>query len=132
MDDAKLSDMPIANLKLCPDQVFHYAWATNLLDQVFAMVKKEYYTTGRAEYWEVFQATVVAPILDNTEAPSLTDLCEKYGIESEKKASNMTITVKRRFSTALKHHLRQFVDFDSEVEDELRALIEILSKGGAA
>jgi len=132
LDDAKLSDMPIANLKLCPDQVFHYAWATNVLDQVFATVKKEYYTTGRAAYWEVFQATVVAPILDNTEAPSLTEHCEKYGIESEKKASNMTITVKRRFSTALKHHLRQFVDSDSEVEDELRALIEILSKGGAA
>jgi len=132
LDDAGIPDTPISNLNLCPDQAFNYAWATNLLDKVLATVKKEYCTTDRAVYWEVFFATVVSPILDNTEAPSLAELCEKYGIEKEKKASNMIITVKRRFSTALKHQLRQFVQSDSEVEDEFRALIEILSKGGAA
>ena len=127
-----LPDLPIAETKTTPELAFNYTWATNLLDQVLATVKKEYCTTGRAAYWEVFQATVVAPILNNTEAPSLTELCEKYSIENEKKASNMTITVKRRFSTALKHHLRQFVHSDSEVEDEFRALVKILSEGGAA
>jgi len=132
LDDAVIPDMPITNSKLCPEQAFHYAWATNLLDQVFAIVKNEYCTTGRTRYWEVFNATVVAPILDNTEVPSLIELCQKYGIESEKKASNMIITVKRRFSTALKHHLRKFVKSDSEIEDEFQALIEILSKGNAA
>lgn len=127
-----LPDVPIAESKTTPELVFNYTWATNLLDQVLATVKEEYCSTGRSTYWEVFQATVVAPILDNAEAPSLAALCEKYGIESEKKASNMTITVKRRFSTALKHHLRQFVHSDSEVEEEFRALVEILSEGGAA
>ena len=130
--DAGIPDTPISNLNLCPDQAFNYAWATNLLDKVLATVKKEYCTTDRVVYWEVFFATVVSPILDNTEAPSLAELCEKYGIEKEKKASNMIITVKRRFSTALKHQLRQFVQSDSEVEDEFLALIEVLSKGGAA
>jgi DNA-directed RNA polymerase specialized sigma24 family protein len=130
--DAGIPDTPISNLNLCPDQAFNYAWATNILDQVLAKIKKEYCGTGRSEYWEVFNAIVVAPIRDNIETPPLSELCEKYGIESEKKASNMIITVKRRFSTALKHQLRQFVHSDSEVEDEFRALIEILSKGGAA
>jgi len=132
LNGVAIPDLPIADSKRTPELAFNYTWATNLLDQVLATVKKEYCATGRAAYWEVFQATVVAPILDNAEAPSLAELCEKYGIESEKKASNMTITVKRRFSTALKHHLRQFVHSNSEVEDEFRALVEILSEGGAA
>ena len=132
LSDAGTPVSPISNLKLCPDQAFHYAWATNILDQVFDTVKRAYCTTGRATHWEMFQTTIVAPILDNTEAPPLAELCKKYGIESEKRASNMIITVKRRFSTALKNQLRQYVRSDSEVEDEIKALIEIISKGGAA
>jgi DNA-directed RNA polymerase specialized sigma24 family protein len=131
LEVGELPDLPIAESKATPELAFNYTWATSLLDQVLGMIKIEYCSTGRDAYWGLFHATVVAPILDNTEAPALTELCRKYGIESEKKASNMTITVKRRFSTALKRHLRQFVQSDSEVEDELRTLIQILSKGGA-
>jgi RNA polymerase sigma-70 factor (ECF subfamily) len=132
LEGASISDLPIAESKTTPELAFHYTWATNLLDQVIAKIRNEYCRTGRAAYWEVFRATVVAPILENAEAPSLTELCEKYDIESVKKASNMTITVKRRFSTTLRNHLRQFVNSDSEIDDEFRALVEILSEGGAA
>jgi len=132
LDGAVIPDLPISESKRTPELAFYYTWATNLLDQVLAKIREEYFSTGRIAYWEVFQATVVAPILENVEAPSLTELCDKYGIESEKKASNMAITVKRRFSTALRSHLRQFVQSDSEVEDEFGALVEILSEGGAA
>ena len=132
LEDAELPDIPIANSKICPGQTFHYAWAIDLLDQVLTKIREEYCSTDRTTHWEVFQATVVAPILEDAEPPSLAELCEQYRIESEKKASNMVITVKRRFRTVLRNHVRQFVQSDSEVEDEIRALIEILSKGGAA
>lgn len=132
LETAALPDLPTMQSRKTPEQVFHYAWATNLLDQVLAKVREEYCSTDRVIHWEVFRATILVPILDNTKAPSLNELCEKYGIKSEKKASNMTITVKRRFSTVLRHHLRQFVQSDSEAEDEFRELVEILSEGGAA
>jgi RNA polymerase sigma-70 factor (ECF subfamily) len=132
LENVELSGVQLGESKTTPELAFHYTWATSLLDEVLAKVRDEYCGTDRAAYWEVFQATVVAPIFDNTEAPSLTELCDKYGIESEKKASNMAITVKRRFATALRNHLRQFVGSDSEVDDEFRALVEILSEGGAA
>jgi hypothetical protein len=129
---AALPDLPTVQSRKTPEQAFHYAWATNLLDQVLAKVREEYCSTDRVTHWEVFRATILVPILDNIEVPSLTELCEKYGIESEKRVSNMTITVKRRFSSVLRHHLRQFVQSDSEAEDEFRELVEILSEGGAA
>lgn len=132
MDAVGLADLPLEQSKATPELAFHYTWATNLLDEVFAIVREEYCSTGRAAYWEIFQARIVGPILENSEAPSLTDLAERHGLEGEKKASNIIITVKRRFATALRHHLRLFVQSDSEAEDEFRELVKILSQGGTA
>jgi len=118
--------------ELCPEQAFHYTWATTLLDEVIAEVKNQCFSKGEATYWEVFRATVLAPNLYNTKAPFMAELCAKYSIESEKKASNMAQTVKKRWRKAFWNHVRRHVGSDSEVEDEIRDLIEILSKGGAA
>lgn len=132
LDATGLPDMPIDKSGAKPELAFNYAWATNLLDQVLAKVQEEYCNTGRAVYWEVFRIKVLTPIFEDAEAPSLEDICTKHAIEGEKRASNMMITVKRRFSAVLRQQLRQFVESDSEVEDEFRALVEILSEGGAA
>jgi len=131
LEVAELTDTPIANLKSNPNQVFHYAWATNLLDGVLEQIKDDYCSTDRSAFWQLFQARILIPIFENVEAPSLTELCNKYGIDNEKRASNMIVTVKRRFSTAMRHYLRQYVQNDSEVEDEFCELIDILSRGSA-
>lgn len=74
---------------------------------------------------------VAAPIVENTEVPSYAGVCSKCGIKDESKASNMVITVKRRFRAILKRHLRNLVQADSEVEDELNEVFAILSRSGA-
>jgi len=132
LDATGLPDMPIDKSRAKPELAFNYAWATNLLDQVLAKIREEYCNTGREVYWEVFRLKVLTPIFEDAEAPSLEDICTKHAIEGEKRASNMMITVKRRFSAVLRQQLRHFVQSDSEVEDEFRALVEILSEGGAA
>lgn len=132
LEDDALLDLPLAQSEKNPEQVFHYTWATDLLDEVLDKVREEYCSTGKTIHWEVFRVKILAPIFDNAEVPSLAELRKKYSIESERKASNMAITVKRRFATVLRHHLRQFVQSDSEVEEEFRELVEILSKCGAA
>jgi RNA polymerase sigma-70 factor (ECF subfamily) len=114
-----------------PEQIFHYAWAVDLLDQTLSTVQMECFETGKGVHWEVFHAKLVAPILENYEPPPLRNLCNKYGVENETKASNMIITVKRRFDAVLKRFLRQYVQSDSEVENEFSELIGILSKGSA-
>ena len=131
LESEVLSNMPRAQSQRPPEHVFNYVWATELLDQVLAEVRQEYCGTAKETHWKVFQARVLAPILDGAEAPPLADLCDKHGIEGESRASNMIITVKRRFGVVLRRCLRQFVQSDSEVEDEYSELIEILSKGSA-
>jgi hypothetical protein len=58
----------------------------------------------------------------------LKDVCEKYGIESEKKASNMIVTVKRRFQSALKQYIRSTVVSESQMADELKEILKFLPK----
>jgi hypothetical protein len=79
-------------------------------------------------HWGVFHDRIVRPMLSNAAAPSLTDICEKYGIDSEKKASNMIITVKRRFQVMLRQYLRNTVASEREVDDELQEIIQFLPK----
>lgn len=132
MDTADMPDLPISTSGATPELAFHYTWATNLLDRVLDAIREEYCSTDRRAYWEVFRARILGPILENAEPLSLSELCEKYEIEAEKKASNMVITVKRRFATTLRQYLRLSVQSDSEAEDEFRALVEILSEGRTA
>ena len=128
LDPGNLPYLPAKQTEAEPEQIFNYTWASNLLDEVLAEVENEYYSTGRSNHWEVFSAKVIEPILENTKPPSLAKICAKYGIKRQSQVSNMIVTVKRRFRTVLKRHMRQFVQSDLEVEEEFRDLLTILSK----
>ena len=131
LESINLPNLPAAQSDARPEQVFYHVWAADLLDEILDRVRNEYCSTDRAIHWHVFEAKVLDPIIHNTKAPSLAWICTKYGVDSEDKASNMIVTVKRRFRTALKRCLRQFVQSDSEVEEEFNELFRILSKGSA-
>ena len=64
--------------------------------------------------------------MDRTPPLSMHDICHKYGIKDSAKASNMIITVKRRFSTAIRKHLRDSVTSDEQVADELQEMMRFL------
>lgn len=130
LDTNVIPDLAV-NTEASPEQIFHYTWAVELLEQILNTVKKECFETGKEVHWEVFHSKLVAPILENCEPPLLRNLCKKYGIEDETRASNMIITVKRRFVAVLKRFLQQNVQSDSELEDEFSELLGILSKGSA-
>lgn len=111
-----------------PDEVFNYAWASEVLNQVLTTVKANCCRDGRETYWNVFYAKVVAPIVGSAETPELKELCTKYGIENEAKVSNMIAFVKQKFRVAMRRYLRQFVQSDAEVDEEFDEIFQILSK----
>ncbi len=125
------ADLPEPVDGLTPKDSFNYTWVSALLDKVLAEVEAECCNHGITLHWKAFHARVLAPIMENTEPPSLAKICDKYGIEDGTKASNMIVTVKRRFQAALKQHLRQSVTSDAEVNEELRELMQFFSKKSA-
>ena len=62
---------------------------------------------------------------------TLDALCRKHRIPDAVKASNMIVTVKRRFQAILRRHVRQLVDSDSEVYEEIRHFMGIFALGRA-
>jgi DNA-directed RNA polymerase specialized sigma24 family protein len=107
-----------------PEECFTYAWKSAILDQTLSAVRDDCLRANQETHWQVFREQLLRPTLDGREPPSLKELCHRYGLASEKTASNMVITVKRRFQRLLKKHLRSTVGSDAEAEEELRDILE--------
>jgi len=131
LDELKSAQMPEAPAVFSPEDSFHYAWAAQLLDQLLEEVEAKCRADGKAIHWQVFHDRVLGPIMEGTDAPSMEEICQQYDIESPGKASNMIVTVNRRFRAALTRHLRRLVVQDSEVDEEFQELVEIFAKGSA-
>lgn len=97
------AEVPQAISNLSAEDAYNYAWLSALLDEILSEVEAKCREDGMETHWNIFHDRVVQSILENVEPPSLVEICEKYGIEDEKKASNMNITVKRRFQAAEPH-----------------------------
>ena len=129
----QLSDVDTANIAVVapdatPEQSFNYTWISDLLDRVLSEVKSEFLNSDKEIHWRVFDEKVLQPLITSSNPPSLKDLCVKYGIDDEKRASNMTITVRRRLRKSLKHCLRQFAQSDSQVEQEILEMLRVFSE----
>ena len=113
------------------EEAYAYALASQLVDEVLASVEAYYKQSGRGEHWEVFRLTFIEPLWTSIPPRPLAEICEEFGISSAGKASNMCITVRRRFKKELRGRVRQSVVNDDEVDAEIRDLMEILSKSRA-
>ena len=111
-----------------PEDTFDYAWVSALLERVIEEVRSGCCQDGKSVHWHLFRERVLEPITEKTHAPSLGELCHKYGVTSQAQASNMIVTVKRRFGTVLRKHLRDSVASEEEVEEELREMMRLLPR----
>ena len=120
------SELP-EDMSACePDASYNYAWISALLDQVLAAVKRSCSEEGLQTHWELFHARIVRPTLDGTVAPSLSEIGARLGIEDTRRASNMIVTVKRRFREMLRRHIRDTVISKGQVDEELDEIIQFL------
>jgi hypothetical protein len=126
LDMAELHNLPALGSASSPDRVFMYAWAVDLLQRAMAEVEAECRSDGREVHWDVFYERVARPILEEEEAPALVEVCRQFRIEDEKTASNMVITVKRRFRATVRRLLEETLGSRGEVDDELNDLVAIL------
>ena len=114
-----------------PDAVFLRAWVSDLLERVLQAVEEECRECDQDAYWAMFQARVLGPILEGCSPEPLDQLCRRHGISDKTKASNMIITVKRRFKRTLEHHLRRQVGNETPLDAEIDDLIRILAESSA-
>ena len=107
-----------------PEDCYNYAWLSELLERALSEVEAGCREDDLDIHWQIFKDSLLEPTLANTAAPSLTELSGKYNIDGPKKASNMAVTVKRRFQKVLKKHIRDSVSAADEVADEFREILQ--------
>jgi DNA-directed RNA polymerase specialized sigma24 family protein len=122
----QISDAEVLS-EMTPDKMFYYTWASKMLDESINKVKDELCFSGKEKHWEVFYRKVLGPIFDDTSSLTLSEICNEVEIESESKASNMIVTVKRRFAKAINRTLRNYTSSDEEAREEFNQLKTILS-----
>jgi RNA polymerase sigma-70 factor (ECF subfamily) len=110
------------------EEFYHYTWVSAMLEHVLSDVEIECSEQEMQIHWSLFHARIVQPILENQPPPSIIGLCETYGIEDAKKASNMIITVKRRFQTKLMQYVRSTVLSEGQASEELKDLLQFFPK----
>ena len=128
LEHSDLAELHESVGKLASEESFNYAWVSELLDQMLVEVEAECRARGMTVHWKAFHARVLQPITEGTEAPSLAEICNRFSIEDGTKASNMILSVKRRFQAAMKRHLRQSVASDADIGEEIRELMRFLAK----
>jgi len=128
LDVTDIPQMRQAASELTPEDSFNYAWVSALLEQVLTEVEARCHEDGKTVHWHVFHDRVLDPIMEKTNPPSMKEICRKYAIESEVTASNMMVTVKRRFQTALRNHLRGLVVSAELIDEELAEIMRFLPK----
>jgi hypothetical protein len=122
LDFVGATALPEALAESRPETCFNYAWVSTLLERALEETESQCHEQGKSAHWHVFHDRVLQPIMERVTAPPLPELCRRYGISDAGRASNMIITVKRRFQKTLRKHLRNSVASDADVEEELLEL----------
>jgi len=123
LDLANPPALPETISELTPEDCFIYAWKSAMLDRVLAEVQAGCTADGLQTHWQIFHERVLRPILEECEPPSMAEVCRRHEVSSEATASNMLVTVKRRFQSTLKKQLRCTVLCEADAEDELQDML---------
>jgi DNA-directed RNA polymerase specialized sigma24 family protein len=123
LDMADLPASPQDIADSAPEDSYHYAWLSSLLERVICELRSRYCEQGMETHWALFDEHVLSPILGSGSPPSLTEICRRHGIEDTKKASNIIVTVKRAFRSALTDYVRSTVISEDCTNEELGDLL---------
>ena len=126
-----MSDPPVLPqmiLDHSPEDCFAYTWKSDLVDRALSEVQVECEGHGLQTHWQLFRDKVLLPTLENRESQTMKVIAARYGIESESRAFNMLLTVKRRFKAALKRNLANTVLTEGDVDEEWRDLLRLIGE----
>lgn len=115
--------LPQAVAQWSPEDAYNYAWLSSLLDRVLSDVERSCLAKDMEIHWKVFRDRVARPTLDNVPAPSLAEVCKRYDLRDPSQASNMALTVKRRFQAILRQHIRNTVVSEGRISEEIAEIL---------
>lgn len=131
---AALEDAEAAKASTPPEAGvwFDREWARAVMQEAEQQTRAFYEDKGRHATWAVFEQAVLRPLKGQAARPSDEELAKRYGFASARQVSNALTTARRQYGAQLRAIVRQYVESDADVDEELRELVAILAEGGRA
>jgi hypothetical protein len=84
--------------------------------------------SGRRDVWGVFEARIVAPMLDDAAPPPYDQLVARFALASPAQASNVLVTGKRMFVRALRGVIGEYELGEDHIDAEIADLRAVLAR----
>lgn len=114
-----------------PSAAFDAAWAREVIAQAMRRVRDRYQSGGREDIWTIFEARVIAPMLDHAQPVPYDQLVRRLGLRSPDEAWNLLATAKRAFASELRAVVGEYEKDEHRIEEEIAELRAALAQGPA-
>lgn len=107
---------------LTPERIYDRRWALSLFDRALGRLQKEYVTAGKTRLYECLKEFLSAEVSDGEYA--------RLGAELKMSTGAIAAAVYRlrqHYRQLVRQEVAQTVDSPAEVDDEVRALLAVLS-----
>ena len=125
LDEAPEADAVTATEQ--PAYSTDYEWAWTVFERAKERTRAFYEAQGTPRTWAVFCEGALAW---RAERPSNAELAQRHGFENAKQVEGAITTAQRQFGKQLRRVVAEYVQDESEIEQEIRDLIAILSGVG--
>jgi hypothetical protein len=122
----------VAGTEPDPQHVFALIWAKEVIAAAVEGTGRECRESGRLDLWGVFESRILKPTLEGDAPAAYEDLVQRFNFGSPLQAANALTTAKRMFERNLRAVLREYVDDEREVDQEIQDLRSILAGGSAS
>lgn len=106
-----------------PDRIFERSWVASLLKRVHMQLQSDYQRAGKTELFELLEPH----LMHRDEALSRADICRRTNLSAAAVAMSLH-RMRRRYGELLREEIAATLDNPAEIDDELRALMAIISK----
>ena len=106
-----------------PDSFFDRQWALILMERGLSAVEREFAESGKREQFDVLKPWLVG----ETPALSQLDAARRLGL-TEGAVKVAVHRLRKRFRELIRSEIAQTIDEPSQVDEELRYLVEVLSR----
>lgn len=110
-----------------PDKIFERRWALALLDQVLVRLKSEFETAGKGDQFTRLSLYLV----ENSGEASYAQAAQKSG-QTEEAFKKAVQRMRRRYGELFREEIANTVAVESEVDQELRYLCELMASSSAS
>ena len=114
-----------------PSDAFDIDWARSILAQTVQRMRERCQAAGREDVWTVFDCRIRAPMLESVPIVPYEQLIQRLSLTTPLEAANILVTAKRMFQRTLREVIGEYAMEPDAVEDEIRDLIDILSRARA-